>query len=85
MTDIAGDAFTTDEDIAISGNLASNDSFEGSTAAYSLETSPDHGTATISTDGTFTYTPDADYNGTDTFTYKVVSGGAAECDCNSNA
>lgn len=33
-----------------------------------------HGTTTLATDGTITYTPAADYTGTDTFTYTITDG-----------
>ena len=33
-----------------------------------------HGSLTLNTDGTYTYTPDADYNGTDSFTFKANDG-----------
>ncbi|MDB6071596.1 MAG: outer rane adhesin like protein, partial [Verrucomicrobiales bacterium] len=35
---------------------------------------PSHGTVTVNSDGTFLYTPVANYNGTDTFTYRAVDG-----------
>jgi VCBS repeat-containing protein len=38
---------------------------------------PKHGTLTPASDGSFTYVPDADYNGTDTFTYEAFDGAAA--------
>jgi VCBS repeat-containing protein len=38
---------------------------------------PAHGTLTAAADGSFTYTPDPDYNGTDRFTYEVFDGAAA--------
>ncbi|WP_417789339.1 cadherin-like domain-containing protein, partial [Terasakiella pusilla] len=33
---------------------------------------PEHGTVVLNDDGTVTYTPDANYNGTDSFTYTVT-------------
>jgi large repetitive protein len=35
---------------------------------------PNHGTLTLNGNGWFTYTPDADYNGSDTFTYRTNDG-----------
>ena len=37
-----------------------------------------HGTVVNNGDGTVTYTPNADYNGTDSYTYTVTSGGVTE-------
>ncbi|HEV3083221.1 MAG TPA: Ig-like domain-containing protein [Gemmataceae bacterium] len=37
-----------------------------------LISGPSHGTLTLDTDGSFIYTPDADYNGLDSFTYKDI-------------
>lgn len=36
---------------------------------------PAHGVATVNTDGSFTYTPQAGYTGADSFTYKATDGG----------
>ena len=37
-------------------------------------TSTSHGALTLNADGSFTYTPDADYSGTDSFTYRANDG-----------
>ena len=42
--------------------------------AASLLTDVSHGTLTLNADGSFTYTPDADFVGTDTFDYIVSDG-----------
>lgn len=39
-----------------------------------LVTQPAHGTAVVNPDGSFTYTPDVDYTGLDTFRYAVFDG-----------
>ncbi|HEY7385402.1 MAG TPA: Ig-like domain-containing protein, partial [Beijerinckiaceae bacterium] len=35
-------------------------------------TAPAHGSVTVNADGTFTYTPDANFDGTDTFSYTLT-------------
>jgi hypothetical protein len=68
-----GGSFTTAEDAPISGTLASGDtpSADGGNA-WSLASGPAHGSVTVNPDGTFDYTPTADYGGSDSFTYKVT-------------
>lgn len=41
-----------------------------------VTTDPANGTVDLATDGSFTYTPDPGFAGTDTFTYEVSTGGA---------
>ena len=62
-----------DEDTVISGTLTATD-VDGDTLTFALETGPSNGSVTINTDGTFEYTPNLDYNGTDSFTYEVADG-----------
>jgi VCBS repeat-containing protein len=38
---------------------------------WTVVTEPLHGDVTVNADGTYTYTPDLNYNGPDSFTYKV--------------
>jgi VCBS repeat-containing protein len=70
---------TTAEDTAASGNVLTNDT-DVDTAPGSLTavkvTEPSHGTVSLDADGDYTYTPAQDYNGTDSFTYKVNDGAA---------
>src|SRR5881628_1325195 len=70
------DAVTTAEDTAVSGNVLTNDTDvdAGTTLTASLVASPAHGTVTLATNGVFTYTPAANYNGADSFTYKANDG-----------
>ena len=71
------DEFTTSEDTPITnGSVAGNDIPSGDcpSNAWSVVTGPAHGTVTMNTNGTFTYTPTANYSGPDQFTYKL-------CDC----
>src|SRR5262245_64550477 len=39
-----------------------------------LSTVPTHGVRTLKADGSFTYQPNTNFNGTDTFTYKASDG-----------
>ncbi len=78
VTDIVADAITTAEDAAVTVNVLASDSFENAGAAVTAVTQPAHGTVTIGTGGNITYTPNANYNGSDSFTYTVTSGGVTE-------
>lgn len=71
------DSFTTAEDTSLNSDLkpANGSSADVSSGdggnVWSKLTDPAHGTVTVNTDGTFTYTPAANYNGTDSFTYEI--------------
>ena len=76
----APDAFATYTGTPVSGNvLADNGSGpdtdpDGTLSVQTtLVTSPANGTVTMNADGTFTYTPNPAFNGTDTFQYRLVS------------
>ncbi|WP_345318229.1 beta strand repeat-containing protein, partial [Novipirellula rosea] len=71
VDDANDDTATTDEDMTISGDVSTNDTYAGA-VGYALNTGPSYGNATVNPDGTFTYTPDADFNGTDSFTYDAT-------------
>src|SRR5207344_2332152 len=77
VADIAADSATTNEDTAVTTNVLANDTFEG-TPVVSAVTQGSNGTVTNNNDGTVTYTPNADFNGADSYTYSVTSGGATE-------
>jgi uncharacterized protein YndB with AHSA1/START domain len=53
----------------VNGDVLRND--PGATAVV-RHTAPSHGTATVDADGTFSYTPQAGFKGTDTFTYTAT-------------
>ncbi|ALD22278.1 hypothetical protein AM218_14985 [Hymenobacter sp. DG25A] len=63
---------TTDEDVAVAIALTGT-AIEGDALTYSIVGNPAHGSVSGS-GGTFTYTPHADYNGTDSFTFKAKDG-----------
>ncbi len=65
-------AITTPEDTAIDITLLGSD-VDGDTLTYAIEDEPANGTVTL-VGNVATYTPNQDYNGTDSFTYKVNDG-----------
>lgn len=74
------DAYLTDEDTALNvlapGVLDGDTDPENNTLSAILVSGPAHGSLTLNADGSFGYTPAANYNGTDSFTYKANDGTA---------
>jgi autotransporter-associated beta strand protein/VCBS repeat-containing protein len=71
----AGDAVATDEDVPATGNVLANDAdVDGDTLSAVLASGPAHGTLTLNANGSFAYTPAADYFGPDSFTYRANDG-----------
>ncbi len=73
---VASDAVvTTDEDTAVTtGDLLANDTdVDGDTLSIS-SASATNGSVTVNSDGTVTYTPNADFFGSDTIVYTVSDG-----------
>ena len=74
------DSYTTPEDTALAiaaPGVTDNDAdLVGNSLRASLVSPPSHGTLTLRNDGSFTYTPAANYNGPDSFTYKANDGAA---------
>ncbi len=79
------DAYTVNEDSTDNPlNVLANDDFgpdgSGTTVAISIMVAPDHGVAAVNNNGTESdptddfveYTPDANYNGADAFTYQLI-------------
>lgn len=76
------DLATTDEDTPFMGNVLTNDvDPDGPDTLITLVDDVMSGTLTLNEDGTFTYEPDADFAGMDTFSYSYCDGGMpALCD-----
>jgi len=76
------DEVTVTEDIPATGNVLTNDSDpEGNALTASLVTAPVNGTVVLNADGSFTYTPIANYNGPDSLIYQVCDNGTPSfCD-----
>ncbi|MHB0875229.1 MAG: Ig-like domain-containing protein [Anaerolineae bacterium] len=74
------DSSATDEDtpvtVAAPGLLANDNDVDSASLAASKVSDPAHGSVTVNADGSFTYTPAADWNGSDSFTYKANDGSA---------
>lgn len=73
------DAISVNENSSGNGNLSLNDlDPNGDVLTYNTTplSGPSNGTVTINTDGTFTYTPNADYYGPDKFVYEVCDNGS---------
>ncbi len=77
------DSYTTPEDTQLSDNIALNDSDVDHPIVVTTTqvTPPANGIAFLSADGTFTYMPNPDFNGIDSFEYEICDGGTpALCD-----
>ena len=75
----ANDAYALNEDAtltvtAANGVLANDADIDSATLSATVVSGPAHGTLALSADGALSYTPDADYNGADSFTYKASDG-----------
>ncbi len=75
------DEYTVAEDtvlsvLAATGVLANDTDFDPTVLTAVLVTDAANGTLVLNEDGSFTYTPDTNYHGTDTFTYKANDGTA---------
>jgi len=74
------DLYFTNEDTTLNvpapGVLANDSDPENDPITAALVSGPSHGTLVLNADGSFTYTPDANYNGADSFTYRSNDGTA---------
>jgi VCBS repeat-containing protein len=69
------DVVETPEDTTVVVDVLANDTDPDDDVLVVTELgTPAHGSVTLNDDGTVTYTPDANYNGTDAFTYGISDG-----------
>jgi hypothetical protein len=66
-------AVSTNEDVVLTVTLQGTD-IENDAITFSIVQDVSNGTSAISSDGVVTYTPNADWSGSDTFTYKGNDG-----------
>jgi alpha-tubulin suppressor-like RCC1 family protein/uncharacterized protein YkwD/plastocyanin/thiol-disulfide isomerase/thioredoxin/uncharacterized membrane protein YphA (DoxX/SURF4 family) len=72
------DAYAMDQDTTLRvpapGVLTNDADTEGGSLTAALVSGPSNGTLSLNANGSFTYTPNAGFSGTDTFTYKASDG-----------
>ncbi|MEM1160861.1 MAG: tandem-95 repeat protein [Pseudomonadota bacterium] len=62
-----------DQGVDVNGDLAGSvNGLEGMPRTFALETGPAFGSVLVNADGSYTYTPDPDYFGEDSFQYRVT-------------
>ncbi|TWW00272.1 tandem-95 repeat protein [Chitinophaga pinensis] len=76
------DQLTVIEDQTGTGNVLTNDTDpDGDALSASVVTDPVNGTIVLNADGSFTYTPNANYNGLDSVVYRICDDGTPSlCD-----
>ena len=73
------DVVTTLEDTPVTGSVTGNDVLSGDGGnTWSKLTDPANGAVVFNPDGSYTYTPEAGWSGTDSFTYQICD---ADDDC----
>ena len=66
------DSYIVQENTTLTGqNVTSNDTMFNSYSVYLASAPPAHGTLNLNTNGSFTYTPNANYVGPDSFQYAL--------------
>lgn len=72
---LAGDSLSLAEDTSlVIDPLKNATDIEGNTLTAAIVAGPQHGSLSVNADGTFSYRANANFNGTDSFTYKVNDG-----------
>ncbi len=75
----SADSFTVNSGetlvVTASGVLADDNDPEGAGLTASLDVGPSNGVLILNADGSFTYTPNPGFTGTDSFTYRASDGG----------
>lgn len=73
---LGANSFVTETDVAFSDRLVAEDP-DGDMLTYALSAQPNNGTVMFGTDGSFTYTPAAEFTGMDSFSVIVNDGALA--------
>ncbi|WP_029374373.1 MULTISPECIES: Ig-like domain-containing protein, partial [unclassified Psychrobacter] len=67
-------AIEATEDTVAEGQLEAATDADGDDLTYALKDNAANGTVTVNADGSYSYTPNADFNGEDSFTYTIDDG-----------
>jgi VCBS repeat-containing protein len=80
------DSFTTNEDTPINDSIADGVTDDrdpdGDVLSYALTTGASNGGVTFNNDGSFTYSPNLNFNGSDSFTYQITDADGATANAN---
>ena len=66
------DSYTGEVDVAVTGNVMSNDNPGDGPALIESNTLPSSGNLNLAPDGVFAYTPNPAFEGSDSFTYRII-------------
>lgn len=69
-----------EEDGNLKGNLPRATDADGDAFTYWKQTDPHNGTLTVNTDGSYNYRPKKNFNGTDSFQYRIIDEKGAASD-----
>ena len=73
------DAVSTDEDVALTFDVRVNDTdANGDVLAIDSHTAVANGTLVLNADGTFSYTPNAQFSGSESFDYVITDGASSD-------
>ncbi|MCG6874151.1 MAG: DUF4347 domain-containing protein, partial [Betaproteobacteria bacterium] len=78
VSDTVNDVVSTNEDNAVIVDVLANDNFEDVARTLTGVSAPANGGVAFNATGSVTYTPNADWNGTEILTYTVTAGGVTE-------
>ena len=81
VTDLTAvdDTVSVDEDTTLNASVAGNDSTtSGGALTYAVASGVSNGTLSFNADGSYEYTPNANYTGGDSFTYTVTDAESGE-------
>ena len=71
---VASGSASINEDNVLNGNLPSASDVDGDALSYSRTSTPAHGTVVVNANGSYSYTPEANYAGPDAFNFAVSDG-----------